>query len=138
MGNRMMLVEDNLDERILIKRKAGKQNLGVDFIEATDGQNAINQLSNMAKEDLPDLILLDLKMPKVDGHEVLSWIRSHHSTKRIPVVIFSTSDDQQDIAKSYELGANSYVVKDIKNPKCLDILCIYWTTLNRISANTHD
>lgn len=126
----MMLVEDNLDERILIKRQTKKQNIGLHIIEAHDGEQAIHQLAAMPKEELPSLILLDLKMPKLDGHQVLKWIRHHKDTQHLPVVMFSTSDDKDDIARSYELGANSYIIKNI-NQNCLDILCVYWTEYNQ-------
>jgi len=131
MTKRMMFVDDNLDERILIKRQASKCGVGLRLMEAGGGQDAINQLSILDKDELPNLILLDLKMPKVDGLQVLQWIRSHKKTKHVPVIMFSTSDDEQDIANSYEMGANSYVVKDINHRNCLDILCVYWTEVNK-------
>jgi len=130
MTKTMMFVDDNIDERILIKRQAGKKSVGLNMIEATGGQDAIDQLTQMAADELPSMVLLDLKMPKVDGLQVLQWIRSHEKTKYVPVVMFSTSDDEQDIANSYELGANSYVIKDINHHNCLDILCVYWTEVN--------
>jgi len=131
MAKTMMFVDDNLDERILIKRQANKSAIGLHMIEATGGQHAIDQLHAMKKGELPSMVLLDLNMPKVDGLQVLQWIRSQEKTKYVPVVMFSTSDDEQDIANSYELGANSYVVKDINHHNCLDILCVYWTELNK-------
>jgi len=131
MTKTMMFVDDNLDERILIKRQASKNAVGLHMIEANGGQHAIDQLERMDAEELPSLILLDLKMPKVDGFQVLKWIRNHEKTKHVPVVMFSTSDDKQDIANSYDLGANSYVVKDIHHRNCLDILCVYWTEVNK-------
>jgi len=130
MTKTMMFVDDNMDERILIKRQANKSAIGLRIVEASGGQNAIDQLSVMDKDELPSMILLDLKMPKIDGLQVLKWIRNHEKTKHVPVVMFSTSDDEQDIANSYDLGANSYVVKDINHKNCLDILCVYWTEIN--------
>jgi len=132
MIKRVMLVEDNLDERLLIKRKAERLNIGLEIIEAGGGQEAIDQLENMHPNALPRLIFLDLKMPKVDGHQVLRWVREHDATKNIPVVIFSVSDNEDDIAKSYELGANSYVIKELKEPQCLSVLCGYWATVNQV------
>ncbi|MFQ5519034.1 MAG: response regulator [Mariprofundus sp.] len=131
MTKRMMFVDDNLDERLLIRRQAGKIAVGLDVIEASGGQQAIDQLQQMSADELPSMVLLDLKMPKVDGLQVLQWIRSNQKTKHVPVVMFSTSDDEQDIANSYELGANSYVVKDINHRNSLDILCIYWSEINK-------
>ncbi len=131
MSKTIMFVDDNLDERLLIKRQASKHAIGLKMIEASGGEDAINQLRALEKAELPSMILLDLKMPKVDGLQVLKWIRGHEKTKSIPVVMFSTSDDEQDIADSYELGANSYVLKDINHHNCLDILFIYWSDLNQ-------
>jgi len=131
MTKKIMFVDDSLDERILIKRQANKAGIGLRMIESSGGQNAIDQLAAMDNDELPSLILLDLKMPKVDGLQVLKWVRDNEKTKYVPVVMFSTSDDQQDIANSYDLGANSYVVKDINHQNCLDILCVYWTEMNK-------
>jgi len=131
MTKTMMFVDDNLDERLLIRRQAGKASVGIQMIEASGGQDAINQLTNMEADELPGMVLLDLKMPKVDGLQVLQWIRSNERTKHVPVVMFSTSDDAQDIAQSYELGANSYVIKSVNHRDCLDILFVYWTEINR-------
>jgi len=134
MTRTVMIVDDNMDERILVRRHAGKLSVGLKMIEAAGGQEAIDQLTNMQADELPSMVLLDLKMPKVDGLQVLKWIRSNKRTKHVPVVMFSTSDDQQDIADSYELGANSYVIKDINRyHDCLDILFIYWTNTNKPS-----
>ncbi len=131
MTKTIMFVDDNIDERILIKRRASKSAIGLRMIESSGGANAIEQLNAMDKNALPSMILLDLKMPQVDGLQVLQWIRSNEKTKHVPVVMFSTSDDKQDIANSYELGANSYVVKDINHQNCLDILCVYWAEINK-------
>jgi len=130
MTKTLMFVDDNPDERILIKRQANKSGVGVRMIESSGGQNAIDQLAVMDSDELPSMILLDLKMPKVDGLQVLQWVRDNEKTKHVPVVMFSTSDDQQDISNSYELGANSYVVKDINHQNCVDILCVYWAEIN--------
>ncbi len=130
MTKTMMFVDDNLDERILIKRRANKSGVGLRLIESSGGQDAIDQLFVMKKDELPSIILLDLKMPKIDGLQVLKWIRDNKKTSNVPVVMFSTSDDEQDIANSYDLGVNSYVVKDINHQNCLDILCLYWTEIN--------
>jgi len=130
MTKTIMFVDDSLDERILIRRQANKTGVGLRMIESCGGQDAIDLLESLDKRDLPGMVLLDLKMPKVDGLEVLKWIRSQEKTKNIPVVMFSTSDDEQDIANSYDLGANSYVLKDISHQNCLDILCVYWSEIN--------
>jgi len=130
MTKTLMFVDDNPDERILIKRQINKSGVGVRMIESSGGQNAIDQLAVMDSDELPSMILLDLKMPKVDGLQVLQWVRDNEKTKHVPVVMFSTSDDQQDISNSYELGANSYVVKDINRQNCVDILCVYWAEIN--------
>jgi len=130
LTNTLMFVDDDPDERILIKRQINKSGVGVRMIQSSGGQNAIDQLAVMDKDELPSMILLDLKMPKVDGLQVLQWVRGNEKTKHVPVVMFSTSDDQQDIFNSYDLGANSYVVKDINRQNCVDNLCVYWAEIN--------
>jgi len=137
MTKTMMFVDDNMDERLLIRRQATKSAIGLRMVEACGGQNAIDQLIAMNQDELPSMILLDLKMPKVDGLQVLKWVRDYEKTKHVPVVMFSTSDDKKDIANSYELGANSYVVKDINHQNCLDILCVYWTEVNKPPHKTN-
>ncbi|MDQ6992914.1 MAG: response regulator [Mariprofundus sp.] len=131
MNKKIMYVDDNLDERLLIRRQVTKKSVGLQTIEACGGQDAIDQLTAMSVDELPGMILLDLKMPKVDGLQVLKWIRCHEPTKYVPVVMFSTSDDEQDIANSYDLGANSYVIKSVNQHHSLDILFIYWAEINK-------
>jgi len=126
----ILLVEDNFDERLQVQRLLKKTNMDVDLLIAKDGQEAVDLLSACKDTDLPEFVLLDLKMPKMDGHEVLKWIRQNQSTQFLPVIMFSCSDDEQDIAYSYQLGVNSYVRKQVNKSPDLNLLSNYWTHIN--------
>jgi len=130
---KILLVEDNLDERMLVKRMIKKFDIQAELITANDGQEAVDLLSHIGEEDLPEFVLLDIKMPRMNGHEVLQWIRQNAATKLLPVIIFSSSDDAHDIDYSYELGANSYVQKQVTTSTDLQLLSSYWTGVNKTS-----
>ena len=108
----ILLVEDNPGDVFLIQR-ALKKHSTISLVNAGDGRDAIEllqkRISDRAK--LPDLILLDLAMPRMDGHELLAEIKRDKSLPYVPVVVFSSSDDKRDVAKSYRLGAIAYVGK---------------------------
>jgi two-component system, chemotaxis family, response regulator Rcp1 len=113
---RALLVEDNPGDAELTKEtlEAGKLYIAIDV--ARDGVEALEYLSRRARHDsgtLPDLILLDLNLPRLDGRQVLAEIRRDEVLRRIPIVILTSSDAEQDILKSYELGANCYVTKPV-------------------------
>src|SRR5438477_13005457 len=113
----VLLVEDNDDDVELTLRSFQKQNLPNKIVVARNGIEALDYLfstgryAGRAKEETPVLVLLDLKLPKMDGLEVLRRIRSEASTQAIPVVILTTSSEVQDKTESYRLGANSYIRK---------------------------
>ena len=120
MSNRtILLVEDNPKDELLTLRTLKKCNLVNDIKVVHDGAEALDYL--FAKGDyagrgvdcLPTLVLLDLKLPKIDGLEVLRQIRADERTRRLPVVILTSSDEEKDIVAGYELGANSYVRKPV-------------------------
>ena len=128
----ILLVEDNPDHAALTKRALLKNKIAnpVDWVE--DGQQALNRLFDAAQE-LPMLILLDLKLPKVDGLEVLKRLRANERTRRIPVVILTSSDEERDRAAGYDLGCNSYIRKPVDFDQFAEAvreLGLYWLVLN--------
>ena len=135
----ILLVEDNPSDIDLTKRALSKGHILNELVVAEDGQEALDYLFGTgiyAARDsatLPTLILLDLKLPKVDGLEVLVRIRSDSRTKRLPVVILTSSREEQDIATSYDLGANSYIRKPVdflQFAEAIKNLGLYWLVLN--------
>ena len=129
----ILLVEDNPDDVELTLHAFRKHNLVNDLVIARDGQEAMDCLFASETGDVPDLILLDLKLPKIGGMEVLRAIRAVPRTKRIPVVILTTSDDEADILNGYELGINSYIRKPIDFDKFIATVKqvgMYWLVLN--------
>ena len=129
----ILLVEDNPDDIELTLHAFRKHNLVNDLVIARDGQEAMDRLFASETGDVPDLVLLDLKLPKIGGMEVLRAIRADPRTKRIPVVILTTSDDEADILNGYELGINSYIRKPIDFDKftaTVKQVGMYWLVLN--------
>lgn len=115
----LLLVEDNPHDAKLVKRAFSKFNLANKFFWVKDGEEALdfifakNQYADRNVEDLPKVILLDLKLPKVGGIEILKRIRTDERTKTVPVVIMTSSKEEQDVVDSYRLGTNSYIVKPV-------------------------
>jgi CheY-like chemotaxis protein len=113
----VLLVEDDLNDIFLVKRAFKRANIPNPLHVATDGVEAIHYLQGEGKYadrqqyPLPRLVVMDIKMPRKTGFEVLEWIKSDAHLKRIPVVIVSSSDQPQDINRAYQLGANAYMVK---------------------------
>jgi two-component system response regulator len=135
----ILLVEDNPDDEALTLRALKKNNIRNEVIIARDGVEAIDYLFGTgahAGRDLsimPQVILLDLKLPKMDGFEVLERIRSSESTQYLPVVILTTSSEDQDRIRGYDLGANSFVRKPVAFDKFIEAvrqLGLYWLILN--------
>jgi CheY-like chemotaxis protein len=136
----VLLVEDNPDDAGLVLRELRKKNLGNNIIHLTDGVEALDFIFGRQKyaqrnvEDKPKVILLDLKMPKVSGLEVLRAIRSDDRTKFIPVVIMTSSSEEKDIVESYSLGVNAYVVKPVgfdNFSKAVAELGLFWILVNQ-------
>src|SRR3954447_9263903 len=113
-GAVILLVEDRQDDVLLVLRSFEKAGIQIPIQVVTDGEQALAYLSGSGKyskrEDypLPDLVLLDLKIPKLDGFEVLRWIRTHLQLSRLRVVVLTSSDDVRDVNLAYSLGANSF------------------------------
>ena len=140
----LLLIEDNPNEAELAIRNLKKHNLAERLVHVDDGAEALDLIfsrgkyqSNKNHKFSPKLILLDLKLPKVSGHEILQQIRSDARTQYIPVVILSSSAEEMDIQKCYKLGANSYIVKPVSFDvfsKAIGELGVYWMTLNKQPA----
>lgn len=128
----MLLVEDNPDDESLALRALGQCSVKSRAVVARDGAEAL-ELLHGAHPIHPDLVLLDLKVPKVPGHEVLKRLRETESTRNIPVVVLSSSDELADIDLAYALGANSYVQKGIDLDAFVEMIQqvgSYWLGLN--------
>jgi two-component system, response regulator len=140
MDNKMiLLVEDNPDDEALTLRALKKNNIGNELHVVHDGVEALEFIfctgayANRDPRNKPQVILLDLKLPKIDGLEVLRRIRSDERTQRQPVVILTSSNEQQDLVNSYNLGVNSYVRKPVDFNEFIDAvrqLGLYWLVLN--------
>lgn len=135
----ILLVEDNPLDAELTIRALKKGGLANKLLWLKDGEQALDYLFRRGpyagRDDiLPRLVLLDLKMPRVDGIEVLKAIKGDERTRRIPVVIMTSSQEEKDVAQSYELGVNSYVVKPVDFGAFADIARqagFYWLAINR-------
>lgn len=135
----ILLVEDNPNDEILMLRALKKNRIANEIIVTRDGVEALDYLfgtgefENRDLTEMPQLILLDLKLPKLDGLEVLRRIRGDARTKFIPVVVLTTSTEQRDIINSYDLGANSFVQKPIDFNEFMEAtrqLGTYWLLIN--------
>jgi CheY-like chemotaxis protein len=139
----ILLVEDNPNDVELALRALTKNNLANRVLIVKDGAEALDFIfgrgahENRKVENVPRVILLDLKLPKVDGIEVLRSIRSDERTKFIPVVILTSSSEERDIVETYKLGVNSYIVKPVNFEKFIEVvreLGYYWLLLNHRPA----
>lgn len=140
MSNKMiLLVEDNPDDEALTVRALNKNKIANNLAVVRDGVEALDFLfctgpySERDPHDMPEVILLDLKLPKVDGLEVLRRIRADERTRLLPIVILTSSKEEQDLLKSYSLGANSYIRKPVDFSQFVEAihqLGMYWLVLN--------
>lgn len=131
-GRLILLVEDDPDHELLTIRALKKSNVANDIRIARDGEEAIELLFG-TDAIKPQVILLDLKLPKVEGLEVLRRIRSSDKTKMLPVVVLTSSDEERDIVRSYQLGVNSYIRKPVNFNDFAEAtrqLGLYWLVLN--------
>lgn len=140
----ILLVEDNPDHAELVKISLEMNHLINRVIHLENGEEALNfmfkkgEFKDRKAIDNPMLILLDLRMPKVDGLQVLKELKSHIETKHIPVVVLTTSSNETDLAEAYEYHANSYLVKPVdfeKFSKLINDLGFYWFALNEKPKN---
>jgi len=135
----IMLIEDNPKDIELTRRALDKANIANTLVVASDGVEALDYLigNNGAPVELPIVILLDLKLPRVNGMEVLQHIRSNNRIKHLPVVVLTSSNEEHDIIQSYLLGANSYICKPVKFNDFVEAirqLVLYWLVLNQLPS----
>jgi two-component system, response regulator len=139
MDKVILLVEDNPDDEALTLRALKKNNIGNEVVVARDGAEALDYLfgtGTYAGRDtklLPAVTLLDLKLPKIDGLEVLQRVRADERTQLVPIVILTSSKEEQDLIKGYRLGANSYIRKPVDFSQFVDAirqLGLYWLVIN--------
>ncbi len=141
---RILLVEDNPDDEALTVRAFKKSNLSNEVVVTHDGVEALDYLfaegayADRDPRDVPNLVLLDIKLPKLDGLEVLQRIRENEYTRTLPVVMLTSSKEQEDLARSYKLGANSYIRKPVdfsQFMQAIQQLGLYWLVLNEQPPN---
>lgn len=139
----ILIVEDNPDDELLVLRALRQNRLANEIVVARDGVEAMDYLLGRgvyADHDtrlMPQLILLDLKLPRVDGIQVLRQIRAHERTKLIPVVVLTSSDEDRDVTASYELHVNSYVRKPVDFNQFVEAIRhigLYWLVLNQVPS----
>ena len=137
----ILLVEDNLSDAKLTMMALKECNIANTVIHLKNGEEALDFIfatgsyANREVKDVPGLILLDLKMPKVNGIEVLKKIKADERTKSIPVIVFTSSQEEPDLKETYRLGVNSYIVKPLefdKFAKTVKELGFYWLLVNKI------
>jgi two-component system, response regulator len=145
--NEILLVEDNPDDVELTLRAFRKSHVANEVVVARDGVEALEYLfatgryADRDPDALPQVVLLDLNLPRVDGLEVLQRVRSHPKTKLLPVVILTSSTEERDLVNGYSLGANSYVRKPVDFEQFADSvrqLGLYWLLLNQRAPATHE
>jgi two-component system, response regulator len=128
----ILLVEDNPNDAELTQRALKKSDLGARLAIARDGAEALEYL--LSNRPRPKVVFLDLKLPKIDGIEVLRRVRSEERTRSLPIVVLTSSQEERDINECYKLGVNSYVVKPVefdKFYKAVGDLGMYWLVLNK-------
>lgn len=136
----LLLVEDNPADELLTRRELERNGLVNNIIVAHDGVEAVEillgdgGLATVGSGKMPTVVLLDLKLPKLDGHQVLNRIRADERTKTLPVVILTSSDEERDIVRGYNGGANGYVCKPVNFSEFRDAikkLSLYWLLTNK-------
>jgi CheY-like chemotaxis protein len=136
---KIFLIEDNPDDVVLTERALVRNGILCDILLAKDGEEAVKTIDSMVEamrdnsDAIPDLTLLDLKLPKIDGFEVLRYLRTLSSMKSIPVVVLTSSGEERDIAACYEFGANSYIQKPVdfeQFSETVKQVVQYWLSIN--------
>ena len=136
----VLVAEDDANDAFLVERAFEKARTGMRIQYVRDGQEAIDYLrgappySDRSTHPKPDVLLLDLKLPKLTGFDVLKWLREQQMPARPLVMVFSSSSDQRDVDRAYDLGANSYLIKSPASPEFLEFiknLDVYWSKHNR-------
>jgi two-component system response regulator len=141
----ILVVEDNPDDEALTLRALRSNHVENDIVVARDGAEALDYLlcrgayADRSADDVPQVVLLDLRLPKVDGLQVLRRIREEPHLRALPVVVLTSSDEERDLLDSYQLGANSYVRKPVAFNEFVDAvrqLGLYWMLINRLPDGT--
>jgi len=141
----ILLIEDNPSDRDLTRRALERAHISNRLIVAEDGEEGLDYLFGRGQyegrdpRDLPTVVLLDINLPKLNGLEVLQRIRDNEITRLLPVVMLTTSDQEQDVVASYNLGANSYIRKPVDFHQFAEAIHnwgIYWLLLNEIPAGS--
>jgi len=133
----ILVADDDSNDAFLLKRAFAKAGITAQLDFVQDGEQAIQYLKanhRTAENPVPELLLLDLKMPRVSGFEVLEWIRRQPGLKRMLIIVLTSSDEPRDINRAYDLGANSYLVKPCDIQQLIGLaeyLNNYWMNLNR-------
>lgn len=135
---RILLVEDSINDVELILTSLAENHLGNEVVVVRDGEEALDYLYRrgmyrLRREGNPVVVLLDLKLPKVDGIEVLSELKANSSLRTVPVVVLTSSREEHDLTRCYELGTNAYVVKPIDFHEFVDVikgLGLFWAIIN--------
>lgn len=139
-GEPILLVEDDPNDQILVRRAFKKAGITNPIRVVSDGDAAVAYLSggepyaDREANPLPALVMLDIKLPRRSGHEVLAWLRAREEVRRIPVVMLTSSADRGDVDRAYDLGANSYLMKPVVFDEFIEMarsLGMYWTVWNR-------
>jgi len=139
MHHTILLVEDDPNDVLLIQRAFQQNGDSLNLIVLSDGEAALKYLEKARQEDhteeypIPQLVMLDLKLPRISGFEVLEWIRNHPRYRHLPVVVFSSSSMQEDVNMAYDLGVNSYLLKPVDYDQMIrvaNLICEYWLKLN--------
>ena len=136
----ILLVEDNPTDAELTMRALKKKNLANNLVWVKDGEEALDFIHCRGRykdrvNGTPKLILLDLKLPKIDGIEVLRDLKADIKTRTVPVVMLTSSQEERDIVESYQLGVNSYIVKPVDFDKFLEMVSqvgLYWSLMNKV------
>lgn len=130
MNPRVVLVEDNPDDVVFIRRAFRKADLRVDLVVLGDGERAV---AHLQAERAVALVLLDVKLPRLSGLEVLTWLRAQPHLALVPTVMLTSSRDARDVQGAYEAGANSYLVKPVQSSALDELIAalgLYWLKLN--------
>jgi chemotaxis family two-component system response regulator Rcp1 len=138
---RILLVEDNPNDIEITRRALEKGQVKNELTIARDGQEALDMLFGHAlgEASLPGLILLDLNLPRVDGREVLSRIKSHPELRRIPVIVLTTSTREEDVVRSYDLGVNTFISKPVRFEDFIKVVTAiqeYWIVIATLPPTT--